>query len=92
MPADQVKKLEELKARHSALERQKLQAEAEKQHLDSEEARLLAEAKEKFGVSSVEELRDLSGKAHAENEEAIALFESELNAIQEELAAASAQV
>jgi hypothetical protein len=85
MSKDQVELLEQLKTKHSTLERRKMQGEAQVQHLTAEREALLKEMKEEFGVDSLDDLRSLSEKLKASNEESLATFSKALEDVEKKL-------
>ncbi|MBO9428498.1 hypothetical protein [Sulfitobacter sp. R18_1] len=85
MSGDLTKKLDDLKSRHRALENKKIQADTQVEHLSSIKQDLMTEMKEKFGVSSVEELRELHEKLRKEDEKTVEDFGQSIAAVEQKL-------
>lgn len=85
MSEDLTKKLGDLKARHRALENKKIEADAEVKHLTSIKEDLTTEMKEKFGVETVEDLRELHEKLRKEDEKKVEDFGTSIAAVEKKL-------
>ncbi|NDV52867.1 hypothetical protein [Salipiger sp. PrR003] len=82
-----ITELEGLKAKHRDLERQKMAADAEISQHKRTLAELIKEMKDKFGVETVEDLRNLYEELQEEDAKKIAEFRGQIEAITESLAA-----
>ena len=88
MTQDSTKQLELTIQKHKNLSKTKIQVETELKSLEAEHQKLLSEATEKYGVNSLDELRNLFILKSEENKkkigdfsDTIALIENKINEI-----------
>lgn len=77
--------IEALQKRHRALEQERLQLQTKRDLAQERLREIQAAAKEQYGVSSLEELRELRQRWDAENSENLAQFEKNLGQLEQQL-------
>jgi len=79
--------IESLQQRRQALEKERVQLQTRKDLAVDKLNEIAAQAKEKFGVDSLEDLRELHRKWTTENEANLAQFEQDVRRLESELLA-----
>lgn len=77
--------IEALQKRHRTLEQERLQLQTKRDLAQERLREIQAAAKEQYGVSSLEELRELRQRWDAENSENLAQFEKNLEQLEQQL-------
>ena len=87
MADEKTTQLEQVIQKHKNLSRTKIQVEAEIKTLEDEYSRLFNEAKENYGINTLDDLRKLFISKSEENKKAIGVFSESISQIEEKVQA-----
>jgi hypothetical protein len=85
MSSSKVSEMESLNKRLEDLTRAKIRAETEEAHLSEERKKLIGKISSEYGVSTLDELRDLSKKLIEQNTVNMKKFEVDIAKIEQDL-------